>query len=64
MLPDVYHEREAVELEFVDGRIQFRCHGAFENILFVNNRLGLGFVVYKQLTCASVMSARRRGMLR
>jgi hypothetical protein len=30
LLPDVYHVREVVELEFVDGRIQFRCHGAFE----------------------------------
>jgi hypothetical protein len=42
-LPDVQHEGEAVELEFLDGRIQFRCHGAFE--IHPVCKLGLGLVV-------------------
>ena len=46
MLPDVYHQREVVELEFVDGRItSFAAIEHLKNIMCVNNRLGLGFVV-------------------
>ncbi len=30
MVPDVYNKREVVEIYFVEGRIQFRCHVAFE----------------------------------